>query len=91
MLLDILTVFFIVAGCLLLWLNMRLKPSHVVPKKSEDKNHQSAPSAQIQDNTAEHPLIHVLEQHLSEAKANPQSSAEIAAGMVKAAQKPNLP
>ena len=89
MLLDILTVFFIVAGCVLLWFNVRPKPSHVVPKKSEDKNYQSASSPHIQDNTSDHPLILVLEQHLSEAKADPQSSAEIAAGMVKAAQ--NLP
>jgi hypothetical protein len=65
MLLDILTVFFIVAGCLLLWFNMRPKPSHVVLKNSEDKNHQSMPSPQIQDDTTEHPLIHVLQQHLS--------------------------
>ncbi len=91
MLLDILTVFFIVAGCVLLWFNVRPKSSHAVPKKSEDKNHQSASSPHIQDNTAGHRLILVLEQHLSEAKADPQSSAEIAAGMVKAPQKPNLP
>ena len=98
MLLDILTVFFIVAGCVLLWFNMRPRPSHVVPKTSEDKNHQSAPSPQIRGNLAQHPLIHVLEQHLSEAEADPQSAAEnkvlasrIAGGMVKAARKPDLP
>ena len=87
MLLDILTVFFIVAGCGLLWFNVRPKRPHVVPL-----------SPQVQDNTAEHPLIRVLEQHLSEAQANSQSAGEdnvlanrIAAGVVKAARKPNLP
>ena len=54
MLLDILTVFFIVAGCVLLWFNVRPKPSHAVPKKSEDKNHQSPSAPLVQDNTAEH-------------------------------------
>ena len=98
MLLDILTVFFIVAGCVLLWFNVRPKRPHVVPKKSVDKKFQTAPSPQVQDNTAEHPLIRVLEQRLSEAQANSQSAAEdnvlakrIAAGVVKAARKTDLP
>ena len=56
MLLDILTVFFIVAGGVLLWFNVRPKPSHVVQKKSEDKNYQSASSPHIQDNTSGPPL-----------------------------------
>jgi hypothetical protein len=98
MLLDVLTVFFIVAGCVLLWFNVRPKRPHVIPQRPEDKNFQSAPPPQVQDNTAEHPLMRVLEQHLSEAQASSQSAAEdnvlayrIAAGVVKAARKPNLP
>jgi hypothetical protein len=36
MLLDFLTLFFIVAGCLLLWLNVRPRWSNVILTKSED-------------------------------------------------------
>jgi hypothetical protein len=106
MLLDILTVFFIVAGCVLLWLNLRPKRPRIALAKTDDfypqsdlpvsgptppGPHQSAPSPHGLHNTEKHPLIDVLQHHLSEAKTNPESAAEdnayanrVAAGIVKA-------
>ena len=48
MLLDFLTVFFIVAGCALLWLNLRRRQSRIVVTKTDDA-HQSAPTRHIPD------------------------------------------
>jgi hypothetical protein len=90
MLLDLLTVFFIVAGCVLLWLNLRLRRPHIVLTKTDDL-HQPVPAQQGLDTTEKHPLLDVLQQHVSEAEANPESAAEdnayvnrVAAGIVKA-------
>jgi hypothetical protein len=41
MLLDALTVFFLVAGSLLLWLNIRRQPSRVILTKSDDDGRRS--------------------------------------------------
>jgi hypothetical protein len=41
MLRDALTVFFLVGGSLLLWLNFRRQPSHVILTKSGDDGHRS--------------------------------------------------
>ena len=48
MLLDFLTVFFIVSGCALLWLNLRRRRPRIIITKTDDA-HQSAPTGHIPD------------------------------------------
>jgi hypothetical protein len=49
MLLDFLTLFFIVAGCLLLWLNVRPRRSNVILTNSEDYHPPSMLEQQLTD------------------------------------------
>jgi hypothetical protein len=71
-LLDLLTVFFIAAGCALLWLNLRPRPPHIVITKADDVMHQSGSTEHAPANTQIHPLLDVIQRHLSEASANPE-------------------
>jgi hypothetical protein len=64
MLLDLLTVFFIVAGCSLLWLNLRPKAPCIVLTKTDDA-HQSASTEHPLAKS--HPLLDEVQRHLSEA------------------------
>jgi hypothetical protein len=64
MLLDLLTVFFIVAGCALLWLNLRPKAPRIVLTKTDDP-HQSTSTEHPR--AKPHPLLDELQRHLSEA------------------------
>ena len=59
MLLDFLTVFFIVAGCALLWLNLRGRRSRIVLTKTDDA-HQSAPAWHNPDDTEIRALLAAL-------------------------------
>ena len=68
MLLDFLTVFFIVAGCALLWLNLQPRRLRIVITKT-DNGHQSAPSQHTPDDA--YALIEVLQRHLSEVGPDP--------------------
>ena len=74
-LLDILTVFFIVGGCALLWLNLRPRRPHNVIKKTDDTIIPNADvisqasSEHALDNTEIHPLLDVLQRHLAEVEA----------------------
>jgi hypothetical protein len=74
-LLDLLTVFFIAAGCALLWLNLRPRPPHIVITKADDVMHQSGSTEHAPANTQIHPLLDVIQRHLSEASANPEDNA----------------
>jgi hypothetical protein len=65
MLLDFLTLFFIVAGCWLLWLNLRPRRSNVILTNSEDY-HPPSPSQDTKDDISK---VEVLEQHLTDAGA----------------------
>jgi hypothetical protein len=49
MLLDALTVFFLVAGSLLLWLNIRRQPSHVILTKSDDDGRRSIAEPSLEE------------------------------------------
>jgi hypothetical protein len=71
MLLDFLTLFFIVAGCLLLWLNVRPRRSNVILTNSEDY-HPPSPSQDTKDDIRK---VDVLEQHLSDAEAKPDAAS----------------
>jgi hypothetical protein len=64
MLLDFLTIFFVVAGCALLWLNLRPRPPRIGITK-EDDVHQSASTEHPP--AKPHPLLDELQRHLSEA------------------------
>ena len=74
-LLDILTVFFIVGGCALLWLNLRPRRPHNVITKTDDTmipnadGISQASSEHALDNREIHPLLDVLQRHLAEAEA----------------------
>ena len=72
MLLDFLTVFFIVAGCALLWLNLRPRPPRIVITKTDDA-HQAASTRHIPDEARLHALIAALQRPASEAQANPEA------------------
>ena len=71
MLLDFLTLFFIVAGCLLLWLNVRPRRSNVILTKSEDY-YPPSPSQDAGDDIRN---VDVLEQHLTDAEAKPDAAS----------------
>jgi hypothetical protein len=66
MLLDFLTVFFLVAGCVLLWLNFRPKRSDVILSEPENL-YPSVPSPSATGIVDKD----VLERYLLEAEANP--------------------
>ena len=50
MLLDLLTMFFIVGGCVLLWLTFRTKRPRIVPTKADDPHPQTAHAVGSRDN-----------------------------------------
>jgi hypothetical protein len=93
--LDLLTVFFIAAGCALLWLNLRPRPPHIVITKADDVLHQSGSTGHAPANTQIHPLLDVIQRHLSEASANPGAEQDnayanrVAEGIAKVKKTPD--
>jgi hypothetical protein len=67
---GLLTVFFIVAGCAFLWLNLRPKAPRIVLTKTDDP-HQSTSTEHPR--AKPHPLLDELQRHLSEADRGGQS------------------
>ena len=74
MLFDFLTIFFIVAGCALLWLNLRRRQSRIVVTKTDDA-HQSAPTRHIPDDVEIRALLAALKPPASEAQGNPGAAS----------------
>ena len=74
MLLDFLTVFFIVAGGALLWLNLRRRRPRIIITKTDDA-HQSASNRHIQDGAEIRALLAALKPPASEAQANPEAAS----------------
>ena len=74
MLLDFLTIFFIVAGCALLWLNLRHRRPRIVVMKTDDA-HQSAPTGHIPDDTEIRALLAALKPPASKAQGNPEAAS----------------
>jgi len=74
MLLDFLTVFFIVSGCALLWLNLRRRQSRNVVTKT-DEAHQSAPTGHIPDDAEIRTLLAALKPPASETRGNPEAAS----------------
>lgn len=68
LLLDFLTVFFLVAGGALLWLNLRPQRPRVVITKTDYQA--------LTGSALENALLDVLQRHLSEAEANPGATEE---------------
>jgi len=68
--LDFLTVFFIVAGCALLWLNLRPRGPRIVITKAD---HQSAPTPHIPDDAEIRVLIAALNPPAPEARPSPEA------------------
>ena len=73
MLLDFLTVFFIVAGCALLWLNLRSRRPRIVTKT--DDAHRSAPTRHIPDDAEIRALLAALKPPVSEAQEAKEDNA----------------
>ncbi len=71
MLLDFLTLFFIVAGCLLLWLNVRPRRSNVILTNSEEYH----PPFRFPDASDDIRKVDVREQHLTDAEAKPDAAS----------------
>jgi hypothetical protein len=71
MLLDFLTLFFIVAGCWLLWLNLRPRRSNVILTNSEDYH----PPSRSRDTKDDISKVDALEQHLTDAGAKPEAAS----------------
>ena len=82
-LLDFITVFCLVGGCFLLWLNLRPRRDQVIIAKSEPLSRRPKPSAAIAtvaqemqnneplksgDKRIDKPFFHMLRQHLAEAE-----------------------
>ena len=94
MLLDFLTVFFIVAGCVLLWLNLRPRRPRIVITKTGDA-HQSAPTRHIPDDAEIRALLAALKPPASEAQANPEGKEDnayanrVAEGIAKVKKPPS--
>lgn len=74
MLLDFLTVFCIVAGCALLWLNLRHRQSPIVVTKTDDA-HQPAPIGHIPDDVEIRALLAALKAPESETRGNPGAAS----------------
>jgi hypothetical protein len=91
--LDFLTVFFIVAGCALLWLNLRPRRPRIVTTKADQAN-QSAPTPHIPIDPEIHALLASLKPPTSDAQTNPEAedaqafAKRIAEGMAKAKNPP---
>jgi hypothetical protein len=71
-LLDFLTVFFIAAGCALLWLNLRPRRSRVVITKPDDAHH-SAPTRHISDEAEIRALMAALRSPAPKGRAKPEA------------------
>ena len=74
MLLDFLTVFFIVVGCALLWLNLRPRRPRIVTKT--DDTHRSAPARHIPDDAEIRALLAALKPPVSEAQEAKEDNAD---------------
>ena len=74
MLLDFLTVFFIVGGCALLWLNLRRRQSRIVVAKTDDA-HQAAPTRHIPDEVEIRASLAALKSPASETRGNPEAAS----------------
>jgi hypothetical protein len=72
LLLNFLTVYFLVAGCVLLWLNLRPRRPRIVITKA-DQDHQSAPTPYIPIDPEIHALLASLKPPASEAQTNPKA------------------
>ena len=94
MLLDFLTVFFIVGGCALLWLNLRRRRPRIVVTKTDD-GHQSAPARHIPDDAEIRALLAALKPPVSEAQANREAEEDnayanrVAEGIAKVKKPPS--
>ena len=75
MLLDFLTVFFIVAGCALLWLNLRRRRPRVVVTKTDDA-HQSVSTPHLPDDAEIRALLAALKPPASDAQADPEAKED---------------
>ena len=73
MLLDLLTLFFLVAGCTVLWLNLRRR--RIVITKTDDA-HQSVPARHIPDDAEIRALLAALKPPASEAQADPEAEED---------------
>ena len=73
MLLDFLTVFFIVGGCALLWLNLRRRRPRIISTKIDDA-HQSAPTRHISDEAEIRTLLAALKTSTVGGPGQPGSS-----------------
>ena len=91
MLLDFLTVFFIVAGCALLWLNLRRRQSRIIITNARH----SAPTGHIPDDVEIRALLAALKPPVSEAQANPEAEEDnayanrVAEGIAKVKKPPS--
>jgi hypothetical protein len=74
-LLDFLTVFFIVAGCALLWLNLRRRRPRVVVTKTDDA-HQSVSTPHLPDDAEIRALLAALKPPASDAQADPEAKED---------------
>jgi len=72
MLLDFLTVFFIVAGCALLWLNLRPRRPRIVKNDAQ----QPPPTRHIPDDAEIRALLAALKPPASEAQSNPEAKED---------------
>jgi len=72
-LLDFVTVFFLVAGCAVLWLNLRRR--RIVITKTDDA-HQSVPTRHIPDDVEIRALLAALDPRASEAQADPEAEGD---------------
>jgi hypothetical protein len=75
MLLDFLTVFFIVAGCALLWLNLRRRRPRIVITKTDDA-HRSASTRHLSDDAEIRALLAALKPPVSEAQEAKEDNAD---------------
>ena len=75
MLLDFLTVFFIVAGCALLWFNVRPRRPRIVITKP-DEAHQSAPYRHIPDDAEIRALMSALRPPARETRTNSEAEED---------------
>jgi hypothetical protein len=99
MLLDFITVFCLVGGCLLLWLNLRPRRDQVIIAKSKPVARRPKLSVEIspvaremqnneplksEDKRIDKPFLDMLRQHLAEAEpTGPVDAADVAGGIAK--------
>jgi hypothetical protein len=93
-LLDFITVFCLVGGCFLLWLNLRPRRDQVIIAKPEPGGRPRKLSAEIlpaplenneplksEDKTMDEPFFDMLRQHLAEAEPAGPVDANVAGGI----------